>query len=186
MLRHAYLEASPIPGVDYGRSPQQTKTLFIPDEYMKRLAEGGFVVFGAQSVEGSAQEMPSVQDFGGQPDAKGKGYQVVNEANEAAEDAEEVASSKQSQQSSPNLLPIPPTSMYQLHRVASDDELARQAGGDDAPNKASPVCGRFLAHEARTPTRRVTVPKVAIGPGAKTQMNLPQPQDQPQSTSSGV
>lgn len=176
MLRHEYLEASPIPGVDYGRSLQQTKTLFIPDEYMKRLADGGFVVFGAQSVEGSAQEMPSVQDFASQADVEGKEYQVVSEANEAAEDAEEVPSStRQSQQSSPNLLPIPPTSMYQLQRIASDDEVARQAGDDASPRKGSAVCGRFLAHEARAPTRRVTVPKVTAK-GPKSQMSLNQNQ----------
>ena len=45
MLKQDYLENNPIPGVDYGRMPN--KTLMIPDEYMNKLAEGGFVVFGA-------------------------------------------------------------------------------------------------------------------------------------------
>ena len=65
--------------------------------------------------------------------------------------------------------------MYQLQRIASDDEVARQAGDDASARKGSAVCGRFLAHEARAPTRRVTVPKVT-SKAPKSQMSLNQNQ----------
>ena len=51
-LKQDYLDKNPIPGVDYGRL-ENKKQLMIPDEYMSKLAEGGFVVFGAQSVADS-------------------------------------------------------------------------------------------------------------------------------------
>ena len=51
-MKQDYLERNPIPGVDYGRI-ENNKQLMIPDEYMTKLAEGGFVVFGAQSVADS-------------------------------------------------------------------------------------------------------------------------------------